>query len=523
MLALAGESVMSRCYLFVVMSLGVYIWAACGGSSRGANSLITESSAGRGGESVVVSNPRAPGETAPDAGDATPIDKTGVGAPDAGAGAGNGGASSIETCGAEAALRCAVAGTGRRERCQAGQWKSTTACAASEVCLGDGECQAVTELCRGSAGQAVCDGMVLHVCNQDGTEAAQHSCASGRQCQAGITDRDCAACPPGEYRCTGAKLERCSDDGKRWELENTCDSAGLCNVAAHGCTKAACLPNSFTCLEDMLRKCRDDQSGFVDAEACAPDTCDAKAGKCLVCVPGKQSCDGSNALTCNADGSRQDRRACTNATPFCSDGSGQCVQCTGANPRECPSPALTCREASCNLGSGVCETQISPEGTDCATLVLSGGRCNPLGNCVECLNDSQCDRANFQGCSLFGQCVDVAGCGNRVVDVLAGEECDPTARNWSTDTCDPDRCARRIYQSCGPLSGRCERDQCSAARVCAGACDSSSDCPPLPGYGVACSAAGECYVSCGAGQNSSCPLGLFCNTDLDPPQCAGVL
>jgi hypothetical protein len=533
---------MARCYLVLSLSLSVYICAACGGSSRSAKSSITESLAGRGGESVIVRNPNA---TPPDAGDAA-VDKTGVApAPDAGSG---GASPTIETCSDDGALRCSVVGTGRRERCQSGQWKSTSACAAAEVCTGPGQCQSVTELCRGSAGQAVCDGVVLHVCNQDGTEAAQHSCGSPRQCQAGIAERDCAACSPGDYRCTDVRLERCSDDGKRWDLENTCDTAGLCNVVAHACTKAVCLPSSFTCAGDMLRSCRDDQSGFDDVHMCSPGTCDANAGKCLVCVPGKTSCDGSNALTCSADGSRQDTRPCTSTTPYCAEGSGQCVQCTGTNARECASPAQACREANCNLGSGMCEQQISPEGTDCATLGLTGGRCNLQGTCVECLNDShcagklgrmycnalsgrcaecasdaQCDTANFKGCSLFGQCVDVAGCGNRVVDVLAGEECDPTAPNWSTDTCDPNRCTRRIYQSCGLLSGRCARDQCSAARVCVRDCSNASDCPRLPGYSVACSTAGQCYLSCSAGLNTSCPLGLFCNTDLDPVQCAGVL
>jgi hypothetical protein len=556
MLAHAGESVMSRSP-WLWMSLGTYLCWACGSSPGTTKSSVTKIVAGRGGDSVIMSNPAkraagAGGHAGDDAGAPASVG-VGVATSNAGSGeagsggtAGTAGRSASEGCAPEATLRCSSAGGGHRERCQAAEWKSTSGCAAAEVCIENGVCEPVSKLCLGSAGQAVCDGAVLHVCNADGTEAAQHTCTNARQCQAGLSTRDCAACPPGEYRCSGARLELCGPDGKSWGPENTCDTAALCNASAHACTQGACLPNTFMCAGDMLRKCRDDQTGFSDQQACSAGTCDAKLGKCLACIPGKKSCDGSRALTCKADGSSQDERACTGTTPYCAPGSGECVQCT--DQMACKQPTQTCRVASCNLGSGVCEQQMAPEGTDCATLTLTGGRCNRQGTCVECLDDShcagklarsrcnalsglcsecasdaECDRQNFQGCSLLGQCVDVAGCGNRVVDALAGEECDPTAPNWSTETCDPNRCTRRIYQSCGVLSGRCSADSCSAARVCVGSCEDAADCRRLPGYSTECGDNGQCYLPCNGGLSAPCPLGLFCNTDLVPAQCAGVL
>ena len=534
----------------------VYLCAACGGSSGaaknlGAKDFSVKDGAGRSGGSVILPNPAMRGAAGQDAeaqaGRAMSIDNVGVAEPKAGARAqaGAAGAAASDACDEDDAMRCSAGGAGRRERCQAGHWKSTSGCTQGEVCTSTGDCQPVSKLCLGSAGQAVCDGTTLYLCNPDGTQADQRTCGSARQCQAGIAARDCAACSPGDYRCSAAKLERCTDDGQGWSLANTCDSVGLCNASAHACTKSACLPNTFTCVGDALRKCKDDQTGFDDPQPCAPGTCDSNRGECLSCVPGKKSCDGATALTCNADGSSQEQRACTGTTPHCSPGNGACVECTSDG--ECQSPTQACRAASCNLGTGVCEQQSAAEGSDCALPGLSGGRCNGQGSCVECLDDSHCegklgrsrcnalsdlcsacatdddcDTDNFKGCSLLGQCVDVAGCGNRVVDVLAGEECDPTAPEWSTLTCDPSTCARRIYQSCGVLSGRCARDQCTAARVCARACVSSSDCTRLPGYSPECSDAGECYLPCD-GQRDRCPIGLFCNTDLQPPQCAGVL
>src|SRR5262245_15556602 len=209
---------MSRSLLYRATGLAwlLSLTLACNSSRRiVTKDFAVQSSAVRGSVSVVLAQPaKSAGaggnsSSAEQAGEPAPVDKAAV-ASNAGAGsgvsAGMGGASASDSC-EEGKMRCSSLGGGRRERCQSGQWKSAIACASSDACSG-GECRSVTDRCRGSAGQPVCDAAVLHLCNADGSESPPENCMSARQCQAGIALRGCAPCSPGDYRCTDTKLER---------------------------------------------------------------------------------------------------------------------------------------------------------------------------------------------------------------------------------------------------------------------------------------------------------------------------
>jgi hypothetical protein len=444
-------------------------------------------------------------------------------------------------CPDQGEARCSDAADGSRERCEDGRWTRIDACSGDEVCTETAECAPIAPICRGNGGLAVCESFEMTVCNQDGTIAAQDTCESDVQCQIGLPMRRCAPCRPGKYRCRGAALERCSDDGTVWNAEQTCETSALCKADARACTAAACLPDQFSCEGDVLRKCNSDQTAFEQERECDRGTCSAEQGTCTACAPGVQRCEEASAQTCKPDGSGYEEVACSGETPYCLASSGQCVQCTGEVEDECESPLLPCRESYCNVANTTCAERRSPEGTECRRL-LSMGRCDRFGSCVECLNDRdcagasgrpycnaltsrcaecetdrQCDTANFEECSLYGSCQVTEGCGNGQID--SGEECDPSAPNWSDDTCDVNDCRRRIFERCNASAG-CARnvDRCSDAGVCARACRDAGDCPRFPGHRSECFAS-ECYLPCSADDDSNCPAGLVCRTDLSPIQC----
>ncbi|HVZ34703.1 MAG TPA: hypothetical protein VG963_19880, partial [Polyangiaceae bacterium] len=70
-----------------------------------------------------------------------------------------------QTCDQEGSLRCAMSGTPLRQRCKDGRWIEDDPCSESEVCdpsaADAGGCRAPLEICKGSAGQAVCDGATM--------------------------------------------------------------------------------------------------------------------------------------------------------------------------------------------------------------------------------------------------------------------------------------------------------------------------------------------------------------------------
>ncbi|HTU59207.1 MAG TPA: hypothetical protein VMF89_12250, partial [Polyangiales bacterium] len=106
--------------------------------------------------------------------------------------------------------------------------------------------------CLGSPSQAVCVDAVLHQCNEQGQSVKSDVCGSARQCQLGLTGRICASCDPGARRCSSVRLERCAQDGQRWELAESCASESLCNPVAGACVAGACTATTRACMGDDL-------------------------------------------------------------------------------------------------------------------------------------------------------------------------------------------------------------------------------------------------------------------------------
>ena len=215
--------------------------------------------------------------------------------------------------------------------------------------------------CAGRAGESVCNGAVLELCDSTGNTMSSQACISADLCQIGITTGACAMCSPGAFRCDGAMLMQCDGTGS-YEPAQQCASADLCNEASGACTPMKCMPNTKACdSSGTLRTCNADGSAFLEQLPCGQGLCDSQNGRCNMCVPGAKTCSASgNALmTCSADGQRMDSN-------------------------QCPASGNQCTSSSCRLGA--CSVEDNASGSPCS----SGGTvCDGSGKCVECLDGAK--------------------------------------------------------------------------------------------------------------------------------------
>ncbi len=274
-----------------------------------------------------------------------------------------------------------------------------------------------TGVCVGSAGQAVCTDSVMSVCDSSGQSERQETCASARQCQLGLASKACAPCNPGARRCMGVRLERCTEDGSKWELFKTCESEALCNAVAGDCVAGTCTATTRVCMGNDLYGCSQDLTQLTRLRTCNPNLCDQMNGECDMCSPSSRVCNGNMVEACDGQGQNLTRTACPSATPKCT-GSGQCVQCTV--PADCPAPSAVCQTATCNASTARCG--MTPTA---AHQACSGGVCNGSGSCVQCVDDTDC-RSNLGApkCS-----------NNRCVACLTNADCAATFECTANRTC----------------------------------------------------------------------------------------
>jgi rRNA maturation protein Nop10 len=196
-------------------------------------------------------------------------------------------------------------------------------------------------------------------------------------------------------KCEGVMLMECSMTGE-YTMKEMCPSAELCSETNKSCDPMKCAPDTFSCENGSLLKCKEDLTGFEVETPCEAELCDDKAGKCNMCIPDSKTCEGESTLvTCSADGAGDMMTPCTGMTKKCAMESGKCVQCTSND--DCM-PMNECMTSTCDMGTGMCAAETpKTRGTVC-----SGGMCDLLGSCAECLEDSECSSSE--------RCVAGLGC-----------------------------------------------------------------------------------------------------------------
>jgi hypothetical protein len=370
--------------------------------------------------------------------------------------------------------------------CQSGFWTPASECGEGEVCAaGEGNgaaCLGVASICRGSPGAVVCDAKgVLYHCGPDGVIKSTESCPSARHCQVGLAGDGCANCVPGEFRCTGDKLEHCDANGMQYTMVDAC-AAGSCDASAGVCKGKACTEKRTMCRGDVLFACAQGDAEYREVEKCKPGLCNASKGACDACLSGQTACDGETSVKCSTDGTKEERVDCSSKSSHCV-GAGNCVSC--ARDSDCPDPGV-CKRAYCDLAKGMCEPQAQLAGTMCPE-----GVCSSSGACVGCNTAADCPApgdCQVKQCDAAGSCKPKSA--PRGQTCGGGGKCDESGHCAACiadgDCPEPPACQVRHCETASgqcmpspaPKGTKCEAGVCDANGNCAG-CNADSDCPAV--------------------------------------------
>jgi hypothetical protein len=196
------------------------------------------------------------------------------------------------------------------------------------------------------------------------------------------------------------------------------------------------------------------------------------------------------------------------------NGNGQCVVCLDAS--QCPQPTSGCVKATCT--NGACGMQNLMDGTACTD---SGGKVCSSGTCVACIQNSDCSTGNVcQGNKCIGQCsdgmkdgteTDIDCGGGSCPACPTGDTCVANSDCVSTDACTGGKCTAcgsNYNQPCG---------SCGGVFDCTGACTVMTP----SNYGQSCGSCGG-TVTCTGGCSIATPpnLGDACTSTFKCP-CGG--
>lgn len=134
------------------------------------------------------------------------------------------------------------------------------------------------------AGDTLCDGNVIKVCNSDGSlPASGTACSDTQICEnAKCKDRPCV---PGSYFCKDSNIYYCDFSAPYMYLSQPCDTDSTCKplgTSGAVCAPYACSPSSTACIGDKIGTCAaDGQSlGAVTTDCTATTTVCTTELKC---------------------------------------------------------------------------------------------------------------------------------------------------------------------------------------------------------------------------------------------------
>jgi hypothetical protein len=391
-------------------------------------------------------------------------------------------------------------------------------------------------VCRGqvcTAGDRICDGDSLVVCNEAGSAEVVVPCDDTPACldeELGCTcfDEACEprVCVPGSRSCAGTGYRECTPDGLAFRSVVACGEGTEC--VAGQCIARTCATDGASCQGTVLVTCEAGDTSAVDCATtsrfCREDLFGAACAS-RVCEPNTSRCGSGQAAVfrCNSDGGEEVRTAC-GAGQVCS--SGACVTrvCSPGSSECRGTDVFTCNETgsgyestdSCGVGevctAGVCEVDSAEcrNNSDCGARAAScegsvlvtygsGGTC-ASGTCTytesrrTCGAGTFCDAANARcGTSSTSGCGSDAECVSRATGLGVdgtGARCDATLGCYFPGFCGPESEVAPTDGDYDPFFSQCRgSSSCTAVVDLAGGigggflfdyrcspCTTSSDC-----------------------------------------------
>jgi hypothetical protein len=356
------------------------------------------------------------------------------------------------------------------------------------------------------AGRFSCrDALLYCVGTSNGTDELTllQPCSSAALCDS--QQGRCLACQSGDFRCNGARLEKCKADQSAWELSAECANADECNLASRECR--ACTPGEVQCSgpeQRDLRECGADH-GWGAPETCASrELCDASVMAANETTTWNHQC----------------------IPPGC--GPGGTYSCDGATLRRCPTSQIDWTGHEVCASVELCQSAAAdPAGTDargshCPTPVCSPAgvyRCD--GNTLETCHD------DLLGWGFADECMPPLQCNTNAMSC--------------TGPCTPGdmQCSGSFLETCSERQLWDIREPCASGPLCSVTLDSSTqlhvgECsPPVCPTPSAFTCAGAQLLQCAPDQTAwlpveACDSPALCKEDdarCDPKGCdvAGAL
>ena len=380
-------------------------------------------------------------------------------------------------------------------------------CEIGQVCLAEGVCGKVdcqfcgpSQICWTSPeGESSCS---RPECNSDDECAGDASCDGGKCVVSSCESRD--DCPEGKI--CNVLAGTCVDPPDMCATDFDCPDGQVCDPntseCRDGCSDSGACDEGEFCNPDVKR-C---EPGCDSDDACgAEQSCDTENNQCA-CDPAKCAegfvCDAAT----NGCVEQEEPETCEDVDcpegQMCDPGTLECIEtpegCTTQQgmPNSCP-PGSVCNEATGECTTSTCPDK-SPEDCTGATPYLSMDFCE----CVQCLDDTNCDMAAGESCNFNGQCQ--AACANPCDQADA----DPCAGVPDTNYCFGGCCVECVGAA-----------DCAAGEACVdGFCDMPPPCDPADPTtcpsGYTCTG-GQCQPmqaggNCDVNDPMSCPQGQFC-------------
>ncbi len=300
-------------------------------------------------------------------------------------------------------------------------------------------------------------------------------------------------CEPGRYRCRGALLQACRDDGPGFVSVERCASAALCDAEAGLCRAAACAAEELACRGARLERCNADRDGFELIATCrSPAHCNPGLGQCsdAPCTAGERRCDrdddDASAVLEECRGEGEGWRllsACvtralcdwTLRAPLSAELLPASPAALGLEPS--PGRLSLCRQPRCSAGEVRCEgerLQVCDEGRT-GFEALRGCEISALCEAQRERCGAPACAAGEHRCELRQGMVVLTACsaGRGGFDVVAvcgpGQTCD--AAGGECDVCAPGaaRCEGDTLVRCDARGQREEREVCGSGLCSASA------------------------------------------------------